>query len=185
MPEDLSIYVGQSELMPKRNTQEAAIAQVILTGDLRELTVYERTQWYVAYCRALGLNPLSYPVDYIPNKQGKMKPYINSVGIAQIRQNHKISTKIINQRREDDLYIVIARAIAPDQRYEDSTAVVPMPQNMPASDKAIAMMKAETKAKRRATLALVGLPLDDGEGKRDRTLAIVDNLSVDEIDLDF
>ena len=185
MAEDLSIYVGKSELLPKRNSQEGAIAQVILTGDLASLTTYERTQWYFAYCRALGLNPLSYPVDYIPNTQGKLKPYINSVGMAQIRQIHKISTKIINQRREDDLYIVIARAISPDQRYEDSTAIVPMPANMLAKDKAIAMMKCETKAKRRATLALVGLPLDDGEGNRDRSLAIVDNLSPDEIELDF
>jgi hypothetical protein len=185
MAEDLTIYVGKSELMPKRNTQEGAIALANLCGDLAQLTVYERTQWYFAYCRGLGLNPLSYPIDYIPNEQGKLRPYVNAVGMAQIRQLHKISTKIINQRREDDLYIVIARAIAIDGRYEDSTAALPMPANAIPKERAKIMMKCETKAKRRATLALVGLPLDDGEGRSDRTLAIVDNLSVDEIELDF
>lgn len=150
--------------LANRNTSQAAIEQVILKRDLRSLTEVERVQYNFALCRSLGLNPLTNPVDYLVT-DGKMTPYINAVGVAQLRAIHGISTKIISRQTDKDFCYVTATATS-DGRTEESTAIVAMTDkyNKPLQGqrKADKMMAAETKAKRRATLALVGIPWADG-----------------------
>lgn len=98
--------------LTQRNTTQAAIERVILNRDLRSLTEIERVQYNFALCKSLGLNPLTNPIDYLTT-DGKMTPYINSVGVAQIRAIHGISTKIVSRNADKEFYYVTA--IAPSK----------------------------------------------------------------------
>jgi hypothetical protein len=153
-----------SELAP-RNTQQGAIERVILSGNLKALTEIERLQFNFAYCKSLGLNPLSRPIDYL-EMEGKLQPYINSIGIAQLRAIHGISTKIISRETSDECHFVTAAAKDKNGRIEESTAIVSLTDKygkpLTGQRRADKMMATETKAKRRVTLALVGIPWSDG-----------------------
>jgi hypothetical protein len=161
-----SITMNDNNKLTTRNTTQAAIARVILNRDLRSLTEVERVQYNLALCRSLGLNPLTNPIDYLIN-EGKMTPYINSIGVAQLRAIHGISTKITN-RTTDSQHMHYVSAIATDAngRNEEATAIVALIDKygkpLLGQRRADKMMTAETKAKRRATLALVGIPWADG-----------------------
>ena len=74
-----------------------------------------------------------------------------------------MSTTITDRRSEDGIYIVTALATDKQGRTDESIGAVPL-GNAKGEARANVIMKAETKAKRRATLALVGLGwLDETE----------------------
>lgn len=150
--------------LSKPNTTEAAIEKVILKGDLRSLTEIERVQYNFALCQSLGLNPVTRPVDYIES-DGKLQPYVNSVGIAQLRARYSISIQIVRCQKDEEFVYTTARATDRSGRSEEATAVVPLCDRygkpLSGTAKANAIMKAETKSKRRATLALCGIPWGD------------------------
>jgi hypothetical protein len=167
--------MNDNSKLTTRNTTQAAIARVILNRDLRSLTEVERVQYNLALCRSLGLNPLTNPIDYLIN-EGKMTPYINSIGVAQLRAIHGISTKIIS-RTTDNQHMHYVSAISPKARHcvivtdangrnEEATAIMALIDKygkpLLGQRRADKMMATETKAKRRATLALVGIPWADG-----------------------
>lgn len=147
------------------NTTEGAIERAILSGNLQSLSEIERLQYNFALCRSLGLNPLTRPVDYLM-QDGKMSFYINATGVAQLRAIHGISTKITG-RELDKCHLYHVTAVATDSkgRSEESTAIVSLGDRygkaLFGQRKADKMMATETKAKRRATLALVGIPWAD------------------------
>lgn len=145
------------------NTTESAIAKVILHKDLGKLTDIERVQYNTALCRVLGLEPLTNPIDYLSAKGGKLVPYINATGIAQLRRIHGVSTQITRRELDKEKnYTVTAIAKDSTGRQEESVAIIFLGTTHGQS-KADLMMKCCTKAKRRATLALIGLPTADGE----------------------
>ncbi|NET90952.1 MAG: hypothetical protein F6K45_23140 [Kamptonema sp. SIO1D9] len=152
--------------LAKRNTTQGAIEKVILRGDLSGLTEVERLQYNFALCESLGLNPITRPIDYIA-EQGKISPYINAIGVAQLREIHGISTKIIRVNKDDEFVYTTAAAVNRNGRSEEATAIVPLCDRygkpLTGQHKANAIMKCETKAKRRATLALCGF--GDGNGR--------------------
>jgi hypothetical protein len=148
--------------LAKHNTSEAAIAKLIIAGDLTSLTAVERVKYYVEMCAHIGLEPIARPFDYLQSK-GKLTLYINQAGAAQLRNLHKISLKIVDRSVFEGVYTVVALATSPDGRSEESTGAVSI-ENLTGENKANAMLKAETKAKRRATLSICGLGwVQDGE----------------------
>ncbi len=157
--------MNKNNELAQRNTIQGAIEQVILKRNLRSLTEIERVQYNFALCKSLGLNPLTNPIDYLIN-DGKMTPYINSVGVAQLRAIHGISTKITSRTSDKDFIYVSAIATEKTGRSEESTAIVALTdkygKQILGQRRADLMMKAETKAKRRATLQLAGIPWADG-----------------------
>lgn len=150
--------------LSKPNTTAAAIEKAILKNDLSALTEIERVQYNLAACRSLGLNPVTRPFDYIV-QDGTMSLYLNAVGVAQLRAICGISTKI--KERSHDKEFVYCTAIAWDSsgRSEEATAILSLidkyGKEITGQAKANLLMKAETKAKRRATLALRGIPWND------------------------
>lgn len=176
------------KLTTQRNTPQSAIERVILRGDLNNLTEIERLQFNFAMCRSLGLNPLTYPIDYISHK-GKMTPYVNAIGVAQLREIHGISVKIVRSQKDDEFIYTTAEAKNRDGRSEESTAIVPIVDNygkkLKGQDKANAIMKCETKAKRRATLALCGIPWADSGNIKKSEYADPIDLIYQEKDLEF
>jgi hypothetical protein len=158
-----------SELPKKTNTTSGAIEKAVIRNDLQSLTEIERIQYNFAACRSLGLNPLTRPFDYII-QDGKMSLYLNTVGVAQLRAIYGISVKVKDRSKDDEFIYCTAIAWDNSGRSEEATAVLSLcdKYNKPliGQAKANLIMKCETKAKRRATLALRGIPWgDSGEIK--------------------
>lgn len=143
-----------------RGTQRFETA--LIGGDLAKLSTEERLSYYQRTCESLGLNPLTKPFEYI-NLNGKLTLYARKDCTDQLRSVHRVSIKIVDRRREDDIVTVTAQATLPDGRADESTGAVSI-ANLKGEALANAMMKAETKAKRRVTLSICGLGiLDESE----------------------
>lgn len=133
--------------------------KVLLGGDLSRLTAQERLSYYNAVCVSVGLNPLTRPFEYII-LNGKLQLYTRKDCTDQLRSNRNVSVKIISREVIDDIFIVTSQASDSTGRTDESIGAV-LIKGLQGTDKANAMMKAETKAKRRVTLSFCGLGLLD------------------------
>jgi hypothetical protein len=138
------------------------IAKVLLGGDLAQLTSQQKISYYRSVCDSLGLNPLTQPFEYL-RLSGREVLYAKRNCTDQLRHAHHISVTISARDVVEDCYVVTARAAFPDGRHDESIGAVPI-AGLKGESRSNAMMKAETKAKRRVTLSLVGLStLDESE----------------------
>jgi hypothetical protein len=135
------------------------IEQVLTAGDLSRLGSEQRASYYVKVCQSLGLNPLTRPFEYL-SIQGKLTLYARKDATDQLRRIHGISTEIVAREPRDDLFVVTARATTPDGRRDEAVGAVPI-AGLKGEALAAAIMKCETKAKRRVTLSIVGLGWTD------------------------
>lgn len=140
----------------------ANIEQVLIGGDLSRLEIGQRLDLYKAVCASLGLNQLTKPFAYI-QLNGKLTLYALKDCTDQLRTIHGISITITSRELIDGVYVVTARATRIDGRQDESTGCVPI-DGLKGEARSNAMMKAETKAKRRVTLSICGLGiLDESE----------------------
>ena len=137
----------------------SAIEKVILNGDLKELRPAERLAYYNSVCESLGLNALTQPFAYL-SLSGKMVLYARKDAAEQLRNVRGISLAILSREIIEDVYVVTTRAVTKDGRTDDATGAVAI-AGLKGEARANAMMKAETKAKRRVTLSICGLGLMD------------------------
>lgn len=152
--------MGNTALTTKDNYE--MLEKALIQGDLSQLTSQERLSYYDRVCQSLGLNPLTKPFDYL-NLNGKIVLYAKRDCTDQLRKNHGISIKIAAREKVEDLYIVIAQGTNKDGRVDESIGAVSI-SNLRGEALANAIMKTETKAKRRVTLSLAGLGwLDETE----------------------
>ena len=143
-------------------SKEQALAKVILEGDLSKLKPDEKVMYYKQVCDSVGLNPLTQPLAFI-RFQGKEVLYAGKNCTEQLRDLHGISLKIVDKQKIDDLYIVTAEATNRHGRSDSATGAVNL-KGLSGDNLANAVMKAETKAKRRVTLSISGLGfLDESE----------------------
>lgn len=133
-------------------------------GDVGRLTEIERKLVYNELCKAYKLDPLSFPLDYVKSKQG-LKIYLNAVGAAQLRDRYQISTHIKSREFLEDIWVVVVVASRGDRSEEATGAVSIFDKygNSTPEDKVNALKKAETQAKRRATLAICGFGWSEEE----------------------
>lgn len=158
------------------------IEKVVVGGNLAQLNPKQRVEFYAKVCESVGLNPLTKPFDYI-TLNGKLTLYARAEASAQLRLNHKVTVQIVQREKMGDIFVVVARAKTPDGREDEATGIVsfvypdqqkvkkgeqwvwePHPKAgkpLGPEDAANAMMKAETKAKRRVTLSICGLGMPD------------------------
>lgn len=140
----------------------AAIEQVLIGGDLAKLDPGQRVEYYGKLCQSLGLNPLTKPFAYI-TLNGKLQLYALKDCTEQLRCLHGVSILAVEGKVVEDLYIVTARGTESKGRSDASTGAVSI-AGLKGEAKANAIMKAETKAKRRLTLSICGLGmLDESE----------------------
>lgn len=139
----------------------ALVEQVLLKGDLRGLTPAQKVGYYNQVCQSLGLNPLTQPFAYIV-LNGKEVLYAKRDAAEQLRKVHSISIDPAGFTREviEGIYIVTAPASMANGRTDVSTGAVSI-EGLKGEARANAMMKAETKAKRRVTLSICGLGMLD------------------------
>lgn len=138
---------------------ERALESVLIGGDLSQLSPKDRTAYYMKVCETLGINPLTKPFEYL-KLNGKTLLYATRNCTDQLRSLRKVSTCISGREQVGDVYIVTAQASLPDGRRDESVGVVAM-GNLKGEALANAIMKAETKAKRRVTLSICGLSMMD------------------------
>ncbi len=136
-----------------------ALSQLILGGNLAQLKPDQKVQYYKHVCELIGVNPTTKPFDYIV-LNGKEVLYANKGCCEQLRAVHKISIRVVSREKIDDVYVVTAEASDTHGRVDSSTGAVPC-KNLQGEALANAMMKAETKAKRRVTLSICSLNMLD------------------------
>jgi len=142
-------------------TQGAAaiVEKVVIEGDLSKLTPAERVGYYRQVCESLGVNPLTRPFDYI-TLNGKLTLYAKKDAADQLRKRDRISVTGLDDKIVQDVYVVKAQARTPDGRTDMATGAVSI-KGLGGEALANAMLKAETKAKRRVTLSICGLGMLD------------------------
>ena len=144
-----------------RSVPPELLEKVLIEGDLEKLSAAERMEYYEKVCDSLGLNPLTRPFDYI-KLSGKLTLYAKKDATEQLAKMHHVSIKLQPGRSIEGVYLVQATA-STEYRSVDATGAVPI-ESLKGEAKANALMKAETKACRRAVLRLVGLGwLDETE----------------------
>lgn len=159
------------------------LEKLILNNDLAGLSSEQRVTFYSGVCKSLGLNPLTQPFGLI-SFEGKVTMYAKRDATDQLRKIHRINIVDMQTKTEQGLLIVTVKGCDQSGRYDISTGIVPLkakkkiwdPQSkggrggyveldqvidLEGKDLANAIMKAETKAKRRLTLSLVGLGITD------------------------
>lgn len=171
------------------------IETLLMQGDLTGLSVPERLTFYKSLCRSLGLNPLTRPFEYIVftdrdqddetqgQAKGKMMLYARADCAAQLRKIYHVGTTVTSRQRNGEFFEVVAETYIhhPEgKRTDSSIGVVWLKKwkskngqsslvDLSGRELANAMMKAETKAKRRATFSICGLHILDETELEDLT----------------
>lgn len=150
-----------SNVVATRNGHPPAtvIENVVIRGDLSKLTDDQRTSYYMTVCRSVGLNPLTKPFEYI-TLNGRLTLYALRNCTDQLRQIHKISVADMTETERDGVFIVTCKVVNDAGRTDMAKGAVNIAK-LQGEALANALMKAETKAKRRATLSICGLSLLD------------------------
>lgn len=151
--------------------QDDVVSALILNGDLSKLSSDEKIKYYNGYCERMGLDPYTKPFDLL-RLNGREILYCTRSGAQQLNKLHQVSHAITSRELIDaaGIYQVTARASLPDGRFTESIGATNI-GGLKGENYANAIMKAETKAKRRSTLDLLGLGvLDETEVE---TIAVV------------
>ena len=137
----------------------AVMERVLLAGDLSKLSAPDRLFYYTKVCESVGLNPLTRPFDYL-TLNGKVVLYAKRDATDQLRKIHGVSVTIKARENIEGVYVVTANARDKTGREDESTGAVNI-GGLKSDALANALMKAETKAKRRVTLSICGLGMLD------------------------
>lgn len=136
------------------------LEKVIIGNDLSGLTPLEKVQYVTSVCNTLGLNPVTKPIQLL-KFQGKEVPYFTKDATEQLRKINRVSiTKLETKILDGGVYVVTAYAATPDGRQDSSTGAISV-AGFKGDALSNALMKAETKAKRRVTLSISGLGFMD------------------------
>jgi hypothetical protein len=135
------------------------IADIVLKGDLSALRPEQKVEYYNRFCESLGLNALTRPFQYI-RLSGKEVLYATKDATEQLRKINGVSITSVDAKQVGDVYVVTASGEDKTGRKDTSTGAVPI-ANLKGDALANALMKAETKAKRRLTLSICGLGILD------------------------
>ena len=156
----------------KAGTQ--ALEAYIAAGDIGRLNPDQRIALYRSVCQSLGLNELTQPFQYL-TLSGKTVLYATKSCTEQLRQIHGVSVVDMAKEKFDDIMVVTVKVRDKTGREDIATGAVSL-GNLRGEALSNAYMKAETKAKRRATLSICGLAVldetetDSIEGAKPRTV---------------
>ncbi len=135
------------------------LSEVITKGNLATLSSQDRVTYYTKVCESVGLNPLTKPFEYI-TLNGKLVLYALRTCTDQLRQIYKVSVMELVESEREGVFIVTAKVQNGEGRTDVAKGAVNI-AGLKGDNLANALMKAETKAKRRATLSICGLGMLD------------------------
>lgn len=136
-----------------------AIEKALVEGDLKPLSVPQRIAYITKMCTDTGLLATTKPFDFIMF-QGRMIAYPNKNCAEQLRRRDGISINVASRDKFDNMVSITVRASSKDGRSDEATAYLDI-TGLSGQNLANAMMKLETKAKRRVTLSICGLGMND------------------------
>jgi hypothetical protein len=174
----------------KHQLDRVAMGNFMLSGDITRIPQNDRAEFIAALCRHVGIDPIERPFMILSEGKGDSRKdtvYATRACAAALCRERGLSREIISveDREIAGIPMFVARArctVISTGRHDEATGVVPMQEEVvtkwgerngrpfpevkeitiPAPDRlANLMMKAETKAKRRAVLDCVGLGLPD------------------------
>lgn len=145
-----------SEQLVKAPILPEDVERVLIGGDIGKLNPEQKLNYYNALCHSLGLNPLTRPFDYL-TLNGKVTLYAKKDCTEQLRKRWGVSVDEVKHdfRQELGLYVVTAIGRDATGRKDTGTGAVSV-AGLKGDALANAIMKAETKAKRRLTLSICG-----------------------------
>lgn len=140
-------------------TTARVVESMVVRGDISGLSPEERAKFYLQMCESLSLSAASQPFAVL-RLNGKEILYPTRGATDQLAAIHKLNREIVDGPMMIDvagtkMIYAKCRATHPNGRIETAVATVP------ATDIVNALMKCETKAKRRATLSILGLGMLD------------------------
>ncbi len=144
---------------PQQDGAQTILSSLVMNGDIGQLTPEQKVTYYKQVCDKLGLDPMAQPFRIL-KLHGREILYCHRGGAQQLNKMHNVSHEIKARETVNGCYVVTAQASTPDGRKTESIGAVPI-HNLKGEALCNAMMKAETKAKRRATLDLLGLGMPD------------------------
>jgi hypothetical protein len=152
----------QIEPIKNNHIDEKIMESVILRGDVSGLTPMQKVQYITSLNESCGLNPIQGGFQLL-KLSGREVAYAPKSVTEQLRMIHGISVVEKTSDRVDDIYIVNIKVQNGQGRTDIATGAVNIAM-LKGDALANAIMKAETKAKRRATLSIAGLGiLDESE----------------------
>lgn len=147
-----------------------ALAHILGTGDLSKLSEGQKSNHYLHLCASLGLNPASLPFIWVefydPETKGKkLVLYPTKSCAEQIRRQHQIRVRVVEEKIVGTLFKVVVEGTTPNGRTGEEVGYVPLTwtdrdhktHQLAGQRLANAFMKAHTVAKRRLTFSMVGL----------------------------
>lgn len=135
------------------------VANLVLNGDISKMTPDEKTKYYINLCRSLSLNPYTQPFAIL-RLSGKEVMYAQKGATDQLRSVHGVSVETITQNIVNDICVTTVTVKDKTGRVDGATGAVSI-GGLRGDALANALMKSETKAKRRATLSICGLGMLD------------------------
>jgi hypothetical protein len=155
------------------------IQKLVLDGDLSKMNAEQKVQYYNQFCQSLGLNPLTQPFQLI-TFQGKQRMYATKDCTEQLRKINGVSITEITATELKGVYVVTAKARDKEGKTDASTGVVNI-EGLKGDNLANALMKAETKAKRRVTLSICGLGILDESETDTLPNAVTEDITHEEV----
>ena len=140
-------------------TRGDIVASIVLRGDISGLNEQDKVTYYNGICESLGLNPLTRPFQYL-RLNGKEVLYATKDATEQLRKINGVSVIDLESDNIDGVYIIKAKGQDKTGRTDTATGAVTI-KGLTGDKLANAIMKAETKAKRRLTLSICGLGMLD------------------------
>jgi hypothetical protein len=139
-----------------------AVQDLVMTGNLAKLQPMQKMEYYNKLCDDLGLNPLTKPFQLLVFN-GKEILYATKDCTDQLRKLNGVSITSLEGKETNGVYVVTAKAQDKHGRIDTATGALTI-ANLKGDALANALMKCETKAKRRVTLSISGLGfLDESE----------------------
>jgi hypothetical protein len=135
------------------------IESIVMNGDLSKLQPAQKVAYYNYRCSQAGLDPAAKPFDLL-KLNGKEILYANAQCTQQLCAIHKLSTQVTHREKMDDIYLVSVRVTGADGRLSENQGAVAV-AHLKGDALANAVLKATTKAIRRAVLAHCGLGMLD------------------------
>lgn len=132
----------------------------LILNDLSPLTPVQRLAYVKGICDSLRLNPLTQPFGFIAFRNGELKLYAKRDCTDQLRARDKISVGL-PEKIEMPGCIAFRIIVSTPEGRTDSAVGAVAANGLSGEALANAVMKAETKAKRRATLSICGLGIPD------------------------
>lgn len=137
------------------------LSSLVNENSMTKLSDAQRLAVVQSVCQHIGIPVELGGVQVLELNKGRHRLYFTAECADFLRHRHRVTCQTVNREVFEGMYLVTVRVSTPDGRSTEATGAVVWPTVPSGRDNAI--MKAETKAMRRATFKHIGLGIGLGE----------------------